>query len=105
MICGVQLLRWRPITKTVSLDLPDGSTRKIKVTQNDMGTTQHVEDGDQLHGTGRVISLAIKVRQPSPQRRGVLLRNLGMPKMRQAFARRDGYEGLWAPVAGTEELR
>lgn len=100
----VALLRYRPRTTTVRLDLPDGSHRSVKVTVNDAHDTQHVEDGDALHGTARPAAVAIRVRQASRQRRGMLLRNLGMPKMRQAFHR--GYDsGLWAPLPGTEQLR
>lgn len=101
----MNLLRFRPITRTVTLELPDGSHRNVKVSQNELGTTQHVEDGDVVHGTGRVIPFAFQVRSPVKNRRGALLRNLGMPKMRQMFARPSGFEGLWEPVPGTEELR
>lgn len=95
------LLRYRPTVRTEVLELPDGSTRKVKVTTDETRTVQHVEDGDVQHGTGRVLPTVITVRTPS-KRRGVL-RNLGMPRMRQAFSRDDGR--LWTPVPGTEQLR
>lgn len=99
----MNLLRFRPVVRDVRLDLPNGDHKMVKVTTNDAGTIQHVEDGDCLHGTGRPPAVVVKMRQPSSQRRGLLLRNLGMPKMRQAFTRPDG--SLWVPVPGTEELR
>lgn len=99
----MNLLKFRPTTRDVRLDLPGGGHRLVKVTTNDAGTTQHVEDGDRLHGTGRPPAVVVKLRRPSAQRRGLLLRNMGMPKMRQAFQRDDG--GLWAPVPGTEQAR
>lgn len=100
----MHLLRFRRTVRTVRLELPDGSSRPVKVTTNEIGTTQQVEDGDALHGTGKVIPLHIKVNVPSKQRRGALLRNLGMPKARQAFAH-DHDTGLWAPVPGTLHMK
>lgn len=95
------------MVRTLRLELPDGSARAVKVTTNELNTTQHVEDWEgRVHGTGRVVPVAVKVTQPSPVRRGVLLRNLGMPRMRQAFSRGgDDGGGLWAPVPGSEVLR
>jgi hypothetical protein len=98
------LLRFRASTRTVRLDLPDGSHRLVKVTTNDAGDTQHVEDGDVIHGTGRPAPVVIKLRQPSKQRRGLLLRNMGMPKMRQAWKPCED-TGLWAPIHGSEVAR
>jgi hypothetical protein len=98
------LLRFRPVTRTVRLDLPNGGHRLVKVTTNDARDVQHVEDGDVLHGTARPAPLRITVTTPTRQRRPLLLRNLGMPKMRQAF-KADGDTGLWAPVPGTEVPR
>lgn len=100
----MNLLRFRPVTRTVRLELPDGSSRAVKVTTNDAGDVQHVEDNGIIHGTARPEPVAIQMRVPSRQRRGLLLRNLGMPKMRQAF-KADHDTGLWAPVHGTEVLR
>jgi hypothetical protein len=97
------LLRFRPTTRTVRLELPDGSVRTVKVTTNDAHDVQHVEDGDVMHGTARPAPVHITVRRPAKQRRGALLRNLGMPRMRQAF-QHDGDTGLWAPLPGTERL-
>lgn len=100
----MNLLTFRPTTRTVRLELPDGSSRPVKVTTNDAGDVQHVDDDGVVHGTARPAPVVVRVRQPSRQRRGMLLRNLGMPRMRQAFSReRDS--GLWAPLPGTEELR
>lgn len=100
----MHLLRFRPSVRTVQLALPDGSTRAVKVTTNDAGDVQHVDDDGIIHGTGRPAPVAITVRAPATQRRGLLLRNLGMPKMRQAF-KADHDTGLWAPLPGTEVLR
>lgn len=100
----MHLLRFRPSVRTVQLALPDGSTRTVKVTTSDAGDVQHVDDNGIIHGHGRPEPVRISVRTPSPQRRGMLLRNLGMPKMRQAF-RADHDTGLWAPLPGTEVLR
>jgi hypothetical protein len=100
----VNLLRFRPTTRTVRLELPDGSSRPVKVTTNDAGDVQHVEDGDVMHGTARPAPVRIEMRVPSRQRRGLLLRNMGMPRMRQAF-KADRDTGLWAPVHGTEVPR
>lgn len=99
----MHLLRYRPTVKTLRLELPDGSTRAVKVTVNDDASVQQVEDGDVLHGTARPHPIAITIKRPSKQRRGALLRNLGMPRMRQAFTKAP--EGLWAPLPGTEQLR
>lgn len=88
----------------MQLVLPDGSTRAVKVTTNDAGDTQHVDDNGIIHGTARPEPVRITVRPPSRQRRGMLLRNLGMPKMRQAF-KADHDTSLWVPVPGTEVLR
>lgn len=100
----MNLLRFRSVTRDVRLELPDGSSRLVKVTTNELGTGQQVEDGDALHGTARPVSIAVQVRQPSRQRRGALLKNLGMPRARQAFAH-DFDTGLWAPVPGTLERK
>jgi hypothetical protein len=100
----VNLLRFREVTRTVRLDLPDGSSRAVKVTTNDAGDVQHVVDGDVVHATGRPAPVRMTINRPAPQRRGMLLRNLGMPKMRQAF-QADHDTGIWAPVPGTEQLR
>lgn len=102
----MHLLRWRPLTKTVKLELPDGSTRNVKVTENDIATTQHVEDGDVVHGTGRPIAIGIVCKTRAERRAPLaVLRDVGMPKMRQAFERRPDFEGIWAPVHGSEQLR
>lgn len=99
----MQLLKFRKVVKDVRLYLPGGGSKLVKVTTNDAGTIQQVEDGDRLHGTGRPPAVVLKLQRPNKQRRGMLLRNMGMPKMRQAFQRPDG--SLWTPVPGTEELR
>jgi hypothetical protein len=88
----------------VRLVLPDGSARAVKVMTNDAGDVQHVEDDGVVHGTAKPAPVVIQMRQASSQRRGMLLKNLGMPKMRQAF-KADHDTGLWAPVPGTEVLR
>ena len=100
----MHLLTYRPSSRTLRLELPDGSTRAVKVTVNDAHDVQHVETDDAIHGTARPAPVAMAVRTPAPQRRGMVLRNLGMPKMRQAF-RREVDTGLWAPLPGTEQLR
>ena len=100
----MHLLRFRPSVRTVQLQLPDGSTRAVKVTTNDAGDVQHVEDNGVIHGHGVAAPVRIMVNVPSRQRKGMLLRNLGMPKMRQAF-KADHDTGLWAPLPGTEVLR
>lgn len=100
----MHLLRFRPSVRSVQLVLPDGSTRTVKVSTNDAGDVQHVDDNGIVHGTARPEPVRLTVRQPSRQRRGMLLRNLGMPKMRQAF-RADHDTGLWAPVPGTEVMQ
>jgi hypothetical protein len=99
----MNLLKFRPVVRDVRLELPDGSHKLVKVSTNDAGTIQHVEDGDRQHATARPPGVRLFGRTPSKQRRGLLLRNVGMPKMRQAFQRPDG--NLWVPVPGTEELR
>ena len=88
----MNLLRFRPSSRTLRLELPDGSMRAVKVTVNDAHDVQQVEDGDVLHGTARPAPVALKIRAT------------GMPKMRQAF-RREFDTGLWAPVPGSEQLR
>lgn len=100
----MNLLRFRETTRTVRLELPDGSFRAVKVTTNDAGDVQHVEDGDVVHATGRPAAVHLSMNRPAPQRRGLLLRNSGMPKIRQAF-KADHDTGLWAPVPGTERPR
>ncbi len=97
----MNLLKWRPVVRDVRLDLPDGSHRLVKVTTNDAHTTQHVEDGDRLHGTGRPPPVVLELRRAGKQRRPLLLRNVGMPKMRQAYTKTDGE--LWAPVPAPPE--
>ena len=92
----MELLRFRKVTKTVNLELPDGSHRKVKVTTNDARDVQQVEDGDRLHGHVRPAPVAISVRPVGRQRRPLLLRNLGMPKIRQKFDR-EMSTGLWKP--------
>lgn len=100
----MDLLRFRETTRTVRLMLPDGSTRAVKVTTNDAGDVQHVEDDGIIHGTARPAPVAMTVRTPSAQRRGMLLRNMGMPRMRQAF-KRERDTGIWAPLPGSEVAR
>jgi hypothetical protein len=101
----VNLLRFRPTTCTVQLTLPDGSSRPVKVTTNDAGDTQHVEDWEgRVHGTARPAPVVMRLRQPSKQRKGLLLRNMGLPKMRQAWKPNED-TGLWAPVHGSEVAR
>ncbi len=95
------LLRFRPRTTTERIYLPDGSSRLVKVTVNDRHDVQHVEDGDRLHGTGMPAPFSLTVQRPSKQRRGMLLRGMKMPKVRQAFSR-DVVPGLWAPLEGWE---
>lgn len=94
------LLKFRQVTKTVTLELPGGGTRKVKVTTNDAGDVQQVEDGNRLHGHVIPAPVAIKVRQPVRQRRPLLLRNMGMPKGRQKFSV-DRNTGIWKPEAIT----
>lgn len=101
----MNLLRWRPSTRTVHLELPDGSRKPVKVMTNDAHDVQHVEDWEgRIHGTGRPAPVAITVHTGPVQRRPLLLRNSGMPKIRQHFSR-DHNSGLWAPVPGTIEER
>jgi hypothetical protein len=101
----VQLLRFRPTTRTVRLALPDGSTRAVKVSTNDAGDGQHVEDWEgHIHATARPAPVAMTLHQGPVQRRPLLLRNMGMPKMRQAY-KADHDTGLWAPVPGTEQMQ
>jgi hypothetical protein len=93
----VNLLFFRKVTRTVRLDLPDGTVRKVKVTTNDARDVQQVEDGDRLHGHVIPAPIQIKVHHPTRQRgRNLLLRNMGMPKSRQRFDR-DQSTGLWKP--------
>jgi hypothetical protein len=77
----LNLIRFRERTK--DLYLPDG--RLVKVTVNDANTTQHVEDGDRMHGTAKPPPISIVVRRHQP------------PKIRQAF-HYDEDINLWAPV-------
>jgi hypothetical protein len=92
----MQLLRFRKVTHTVSLELPDGSVRKVKVTTNDARDVQQVEDGDRLHGHVIPAPVAITVNRPAPQRKPLLLRIMGMPKIRQRYDR-DTSTGIWKP--------
>lgn len=99
----VALLRSRTVVKTVNLELPNGSTRKVKVTTNDARDIQQVEDGDRLHGHVIPAPVAIRVNRPVTnvrQRRPLLLRNMGMPKGRQRFDL-DRDTGIWRPDAVT----
>lgn len=100
----MHFLHFRSHTETVKLELPDGSHRKVKVTVNDAHDAQHVEDGDHLHATVRPAPVGLVVSLGPVQRRPLLLRNSGMPKLRQAFSRTFD-RGLWAPVEGSEVLR
>lgn len=101
----MHLLSFRPQVRTVRLQLPDGSTRPVKVSTNDAGDVQHVEDWEgRVHGTGRPAPVRMTVNVPSRQKRGLLLRNMGMPKMRQAF-KADHDTGIWAPLHGSEVMR
>lgn len=100
----MHLLHFRPTTRTVRLQLPGGESRLVKVTTNDAGDVQHVEDDGRIHGTARPAPVVVRLRQPSRQRRGLLLRNSGMPKLRQAF-RPAQDTGLWAPIHGSEVAR
>jgi hypothetical protein len=77
----MNLIRFRERTK--DLHLPDG--RLVKVTVNDANTTQHVEDGDHVHGTAKPPPIGIVVRRFQP------------PRIRQAF-HYDEDINLWAPV-------
>lgn len=92
----MQLLRFRKVTRTVNLELPDGTHRKVKVTTNDARDVQQVEDGDRLHGHVIPAPVAISVSHPAPQRKPLLLRNMGMPKIRQKFDR-EQHTGIWKP--------
>ncbi len=85
----MNLLRFRPVSKTLRLELPDGSTRPVKVTVNDAHTTQHVEDGEVVHGTAK----------PPPLR--IVVRKGHEPIAREEYKLREC--GLWAPVPGTVE--
>ena len=99
------LLRARPVTRTVALDLPDGSTRKVKVTTSDARDSQQVEDGDALHAHVIPAPFGVHVNRPvrAPRgRRPLLLRNLGMPKGRQRFDL-DRHTGIWRPELYTME--
>lgn len=92
----MHLLGFRKVVKTVKLELPNGDKRKVKVTTNDARDVQQVEDGDRLHGHVIPAPVAIRVYTPTKQKRGLLLRNMGMPKARQRFSReRD--TGIWKP--------
>lgn len=92
------LLRFRSHTRTVRVECPDGTTRTVKVMTNDAGDVQHVEDGDRMHGHVIPAPVAIRVSRPATQRRGLLLRNMGMPKARQRYEH-DHDTGLWRPEA------
>lgn len=77
----VHLLHFRPASKTIRLR--DG--RRVKVSTNDQRTIQQVEDGDRLHGTGRLISVHVQ------------LRNVDTPRV-LPMHRRGITTDLWAPV-------
>jgi hypothetical protein len=94
----MNLLRSRTVVKTVKLELPDGSYRKVKVTTNDARDVQQIEDGERLHGHVIPAPVEIQVKRPVRQRRPLLLRNMGMPKSRQRFDLDRG-TGLWRPEA------
>lgn len=97
----MHLLRFRPTTRDQRIFLPDGTSKLVKVIVNDAQSTQHVHDTDgRVHGTGRPPAVRVSFRKPG---RNGLLRNMGMPRIRQAFTR-DAPEGLWAPIPGSEEL-
>jgi hypothetical protein len=70
----------------------------VKVTTNDARDIQQVEDGDRLHAHVIPAPVAIRVRQPTRQRKPLLLRNIGMPKGRQRFDL-DRDTGIWRPEA------
>ena len=93
----MNLLRFRESTRTVRLVLPNGSTRAVKVMTNDAGDVQHVEDNGRVHATARPAPVRMTMHQGPVQRKPLLLRNAGMPKLRQAF-KADHDTGLWAPV-------
>ncbi len=80
----MNLLRFRPTTRTERLLLPDGSTRRVKVTTSDAFDYQQVEDGDHLHAHTRPAAVAVFVRKGRE------------PKVKRLFAH--GETGLWAPV-------
>ena len=92
----MNLLRFRETRRTVRVDIPDGTSRLVKVVTNDAGDVQQVHDGDRLHGHVIPAPVAVTVRPPARQRRGLLLRNMGMPKARQRFDH-DRDTGLWKP--------
>lgn len=94
----MHLLRFRQTRRDERVDMPDGTTRLVKVVTSEAGDTQQVHDGDRLHAHVIPAPVAISVRPPSPQRRGLLLRNMGMPKARQRFDH-DRNTGLWRPEA------
>lgn len=97
----MHLLRFRPHTTTERLHLPDGTSRLVKVTVNDAHDVQQIEDGDRLHGTAIPAPVEVRVNLPARQRRGMLLRGMGMPKIRQRFSP-EIVPGLWAPLDGYE---
>jgi hypothetical protein len=94
----MHFLRFRRTVRTVVVDMPDGSVRKVRVETNDARDVQQVEDGDRLHGHVIPAPVAVTVNRPSTQRRSLLLRNAGMPRARQRFDR-DRDSGLWRPEA------
>jgi hypothetical protein len=98
----MHLLRARPVTRTVRLELPDGSHRLVKVTTSDARDSQQIECGDHLHAhvIPAPVALTIHTATPrsSPKQRPLLLRNLGPPRARQRFDL-DRSTGLWNPAA------
>jgi len=105
----VALLQHRKVTKTVKIELPDGSERRVKVTTEDHRFVQHVEDWTgRIHGTGcpvpaRMMAITPNMLATRRSRRAVL-RGMKMPKGTQAFARQ-GENTPWVPVPGSlEEL-
>lgn len=101
------LLRHRRVVRDVKLELPDGSSRLVKVTTEDHRHVQHVEDWQgRVHGTGcpqpSAMVLVAPERLSTGRGRRRVLRGMRMPRGTQAFARQD-HDGPWVPVPGTLE--
>lgn len=98
----MNLLRFRPRVDTRRLVLPDGSSRKVKVSVNDAGTTQHIEDGDVLHGTARPDALHLDLRGGPDSIREYLARRHEDRRKQRYVRRHQPYaerpDGLWAPL-------
>lgn len=57
----MNLLRFRPVNRTLRVEGPQGA-RKVKITISDNQVVQHVEDDEVQHATAKPLAIGSKIK-------------------------------------------